>query len=151
LEVGSDWIELLELFRSHRVEVVVVGAYALALHGHPRNTGVIDLLVRPTEENARRVMAALTDSGFGGVGLSVDDFCRQEQVVRLGRNPKRIDLLTSITGVSWEEAWEGSEVGWLGTERVHFLGREQYIANKRATGRLQDRADIQTLEKSPGE
>lgn len=146
MEVDGDWLELLGLFRSHRVEFVVVGAYALALHGHPRNTGDIDLLVRPTEENASRIMAALTDFGFGAVGLSVPDFCHPDQVVQLGNAPMRIGILTSITGVAWEEAWQGSEVGRLGSEQVRFLGREQYMANKRATGRLQDRVDLETME-----
>lgn len=145
MEVGDDWLELLELFRSHRVEFVVVGAYALALHGHPRNTGDITLLVRPTEENALRVMDALTDFGFGAVGLSVPDFCHPDRVVQLGHYPMRIDILTSITGVTWDDAWRGSEVGRLGREPVRFLGREQYLANKRAMGRLQDQVDIETM------
>ncbi|MDP2359835.1 MAG: hypothetical protein Q8O14_03665 [bacterium] len=145
MDLTSDWLELLGLFRSHQVEFIVVGAYALALHGCPRNTGDIDLLVNPTPENAHRVMEALTEFGFGGLGLTWEDFTRLDQVVQLGRVPARVDLLTSITGVTWSEAFAGRSTGQLGGIPVHFLGRDQYLANKRATGRLQDLADLAAL------
>ena len=145
MELPRDFSELLASFVEHRVEFLVVGAYAVAFHGRPRMTGALDLLVEPTRENAARVMRALDAFGFGDVGLSESDFVTPDTVVQLGVAPVRIDLLTSITGVSWEEAW-GARVSadFAGTP-VFVLGLEQLRRNKLATGRAQDRADVEAL------
>ena len=145
MEPQQDFKELLELFNRQEIDYIVVGAYALAFHGAPRNTGDIDLLLNPTLENAQRILVALEEFGFGALGLTVEDFQRPEQVIQLGVAPVRIDLLTSITGVSWEEAASGHVDGEYGDVPVRYLGREQYIANKRALGRKKDRADLEAL------
>lgn len=146
MEQFPDWKELLELFNAHRVEYMVVGAHALAHHGAPRMTGDIDLLVRPTTENAQRVLDALKAFGFGSLNLCVDDFARADRVVQLGFPPARIDMMTTLSGVTWEEAEAGSAAALCVGVPARFLGRAELIRNKRACGRAQDLADIERLE-----
>ena len=145
MDPHPDFKELLASFNSHGVDYLVVGAYALAFHGAPRYTGDIDLLVRPDPENARAVLAALADFGFASLGLSESDFLTPDRVVQLGVPPVRIDLLTSLTGVSWEEARAHRVAGHYGDIPVHFIGKTEYVRNKRATGRKKDAADLEAL------
>lgn len=145
MELQPDFRELLALFRKHEVEFLIVGGYALAFHGVPRFTGDIDLLVQPTAANAERILHALADFGFAETGLTAGDFEREGQVIQLGVPPVRVDLLTSLTGVSWEEAIAGRARGVYGDVPVAFVGRNQYVANKRATGRRKDLADLEAL------
>jgi len=105
MEIPQDFRGLLALFNEHKVEYMIVGAYALAFHGAPRYTGYIDVLVEPETSNAQRIMAALDEFGFGSVGLEVEDFDVPDKVIQLGVPPVRVDIVTSITGVSWEEAF----------------------------------------------
>jgi len=145
MEVQPDFKELLELLNAHEVEFLVVEGYALAHHGVPRFTGDLDLLVKSDGANAARILAALADFGFGSLELSTDDFQQPDQVIQLGVPPVRIDLLTSLTGVTWEEAHRGRVAGHYGEVPVHFLGRDEFVVNKRATGRHQDLADLEAL------
>jgi hypothetical protein len=145
MEVQQDFKELLELFNAYRVQYVIVGGYALAFHGAPRYTGDIDILVRPDEDNARRVLSALHEFGFGSVGLEISDFCSPEKVVQLGVPPVRADIITSISGVSWEEAFSGRVKGKYGDIPVFYIGRDQFILNKEAIGRKKDLADLEAL------
>jgi hypothetical protein len=138
------------LFASENVEFLVVGAHALAFHGVPRLTGDLDLLVNPFVENARRVVSALAAFGFAGLGLTEQDFLVEGQVFQLGVSPNRIDLLTSISGVSFAEAWASKEPGALAGVDVFYLGRGALIKNKKAVGRLQDQADVAALEEAAG-
>lgn len=145
MEVQKDFKELLELFNGHKVKYIIVGAYALAYHGAPRFTGDIDILVHPSHENAQKILSVLSDFGFGSLNLTIEDFKNPNTVVQLGVPPVRIDIITSITGVDWEEAENGKIEGLYGDVPVYFLGREQYITNKRAIGRKKDLADIESL------
>jgi len=145
METQPDFEELLALFNEREVDFLIVGAHALAHHGAPRYTGDLDILVRPDGDNARRILAALTDFGFGSAGLTLEDFQSPDNVVQLGVPPVRIDLLTSLTGVDWNEAAAGRVPGRYGKVPVAYLGRSQLIANKRAIGRLKDLADIEAL------
>ena len=149
MEVQPDFKELLSLFNKHDVDYIVVGGYALAFHGAPRFTGDIDLLVRPDTNNAKRIIVALEEFGFGSIGLSESDFTKPEHVIQLGKPPVRIDLLTSISGLSWNQASRNSVKGNYGDTTVHFIGRDQFIINKRASGRMKDLADIEALGESP--
>jgi len=144
----EDWRAFIESLNSNAVEYMVVGAVALAHHGLPRYTGDLDVLVRNSRENAERLEAALEGFGLGGLGLKADDFVGSYQVVQLGVPPNRIDILTSITGVSFDEAWAGRVAAELGGVRVNFIGRRALIQNKRTTGRAQDRADVEALERT---
>ncbi len=145
MDLPNDFKELLELFNKHRVEYLIVGGYALAFHGVPRVTGDIDLFVRPTNENAERVLTALDEFGFGSLNLSKEDFSTPGMVVQLGVPPIRIDIITRVSGVSWEKADAGKIPGRYGETPVHFIGRADFIANKRATGRVRDAADVEAL------
>jgi hypothetical protein len=145
MEIRTDFKELLELFNKHKVEYLVVGGYALAFHGAPRFTRDIDLFVRPTRDNAVQILAALAEFGFGSLDLSQEDFTTPGRVVQLGVAPIRIDILTRVTGVPWERADAGKAPGRYGDVPVFFIGRDDFIANKRATGRTKDAADIEAL------
>lgn len=145
MEVQKDFRDLLELFNAHDVDYMIVGAYALAFHGAPRYTGDIDILVRADTENAERILRALDEFGFGTVGLTVEDFSSPDKVVQLGVPPVRIDIVTSITGVSWEAAKSGREEGTYGDVSVYYIGKQQFIANKLAIGRKKDLADLEAL------
>jgi hypothetical protein len=145
MEVQPDFRELLELFNAHRVDYLIVGGYALAFHGAPRFTGDLDIFVKPDSENAQKILESLADFGFGSLGLTLDDFIHPEKVVQLGIPPVRLDLITSLTGVNWLEAFAGKKAGLYGDVPVYFIGRKQFIANKRALGRKRDLADLEAL------
>jgi len=143
---SSDFEELLAAFNAHRVRAIVVGGHALAFHGHPRFTKDLDIFVEPTPGNADRVLESLGAFGFGSVGLTREDFSRAGQIVQLGVAPSRIDIMTAIDGVSFEEAWAGRAAGHFGHQPVFYLGRAEFLRNKKAAGRVQDLADIEAIE-----
>jgi hypothetical protein len=145
MEVQSDFKELLSLFNGLRVEFIIVGGYALAFHGAPRFTADIDILVRPEPENARRIVQALERFGFKSAGLTAEDFVNPDRVVQLGVPPVRVDIMTSLSGVTSEEAFSGKVEGRYGDIPVYFIGRKQFVANKRAIGRKRDLADLEAL------
>ena len=145
MEVQPDFRDLLELFNAHNVSYMIVGGYALAFHGAPRFTGDIDIFVKPDPENAQQVLAALGEFGFGSVGLTSEDFEKPEMVIQLGVSPVRVDITTKLTGVSWDAAESGRVAGTYGDLTVTYIGREAFIANKRATGRKKDLADLEAL------
>jgi len=145
MDVTPDFRDLLALLNEHHVEFVIVGGYALAFHGAPRYTGDIDIFVRPDAENASRVLAALEAFGFRFPNLTPEDLQHLDKVIQLGVPPVRIDLITSISGVSWQEVDLDKEPGNYGDVPVHYIGRKQYIANKRAIGRKKDLADLEAL------
>lgn len=149
--MNDDFLDLLAAFVEANVEFLVVGAHALAVHGVPRATGDLDVWTRPTQENAGRVMTAL--GRFGApvevLGIGVDDFSSPEAVVQIGLPPRRIDVLTTITGVEFDEAWPRRMIQSVGVGdhqlAIPFLGRDELIRNKRATGRTRDAADVERL------
>lgn len=145
MEVQPDFRDLLALLNEHKVEYLIVGGYALAFHGAPRFTGDIDIFVRPARDNARRVLNALAAFGFSFPNLTAEDFDNPNKVVQLGVPPVRIDIITSISGVSWEEAEASKEPGTFGDVPVSYIGRQQYIKNKRSAGRKKDLADVEAL------
>ncbi len=145
MEIHNDFKELLKLFNKHKVEYLVVGDYALAFHGVPHFTGDIDLFVKPVCDNAKRVIVALDEFGFGSLDLSEDDFTTPGKVIQLGVPPIRIDIITRISGVSWEKANSDKVPGQYDQTPVFFISREDFIANKKATGRKKDAADIEAL------
>lgn len=145
METQPDFKELLELFNAHSVNYVIVGAYALAFHGAPRYTGDLDIFVQPTVGNAASVMAALRDFGFGNVGITEADFTKPDIVVQLGYPPVRVDLMTSISGVTWEALDRGAVAGEYGNVPVRYIGKDEYKINKRQLGRKKDLADVEAL------
>jgi hypothetical protein len=148
MALSKDWREFLELLNSRAVDYVIVGAQSLAFHGRPRYTGDLDILVRPTPDNARLLLALLNQFGFEQSGFKETDFLQPEQIIQLGRAPSRIDLLTSISGVSTNEAFASKISAILDGVPVFILGKDALIRNKRAVGRPQDLADLAALEES---
>ena len=145
MEVQKDFKELLKMFNAHNVQYLIVGGYALAYYGAPRYTGDIDILIKSDSINASLILKALNEFGFGSVGLKLNDFTNTDNIVQLGYPPVRIDIMTSISGVSWEDAYNGREEGKYGDVPVYFIGLDQYIQNKRASGRKKDLADLEAL------
>ena len=146
MPLSNDLREFIGLLNSRGIEYLIVGAHSLAFHARPRFTGDLDILIRPTAQNAEKIVAALRDFGFGGLEISPSDFTQPEQVIQLGRAPHRIDLLTSISGVSSEDAFKTRIAALLDDLPVAFLSKDLLIANKRAVGRPQDIADLSELE-----
>ena len=145
MEIQKDFKELLALFNAHKVEYIVVGAYALAFHGAPRFTGDIDIFIKSESENAKRILAALKEFGFGSLDLSEDDFANPDKVVQLGVPPVRVDIMSSLTAVPWEKADAGKVSGNYGDVQVYFISRSDFALNKRALGRKKDLADLEAL------
>ena len=145
MEIQPDFRDLLKLFSDHEVEFLIVGGYALAFHGAPRFTGDLDLFIRPSPSNARRVLDALNEFGFSFPNLTQDDFQNPDKVIQLGVPPIRIDLITSISGVSWDDAESHKVAGRYGDVSVAYLGRAEFVQNKHATGRKKDLADLEAL------
>ena len=144
--LNPDYRDMLSLFNEEKVEYLVVGAYALAYHGLPRATGDIDIWIRRNAENAERVWQALSRFGVPLFDLSQDDFTKPGIVLQIGLAPRRIDILTSIDGVSFEEAESEREQVEIEGISIPIIGRKHLLENKRATGRLQDQADVARLE-----
>lgn len=145
MTIPSEFRELFALLHSHRVEYAVVGGYAVAFHGAPRFTGDIDVLVGTDPENARRLLAALDEFGFGSLGLGLEDFTRPDRVVQLGVPPMRIDLLTGIDGVEWADVLLTRVTAEFEDVEVAFISLDLLRANKRSTGRAKDQADLESL------
>ena len=145
MKLPPDWSEFIELLAVHRVRYLIVSAHALAANGRPRATQDIDIWVEPTQDNAERLCAALANFGFADLAGATEQFATPERLATLGHPPLRIDIMTSIDGVSFEEGWAGRLEAKLGEYAVPFLGREEFLRNKRASGRPKDLADIALL------
>lgn len=146
----KDFIEFIECCDGRDVRFLIVGGYALAAHGHPRATKDLDIWLLIDARNADRVVEALEDFGMGSLGLNASDFLEPDVVIQLGYAPIRIDLLTSISGVDFEEAWPNRIVLDVGGIEAGFISVDDLIRNKRATGRPQDLVDVQILESLAG-
>lgn len=146
MELNKDFKEFLELLNKHTVDYMVVGGFALAFHGAPRYTGDIDIWIRSSKENADLLISALSEFGFALPDLTSADFCEPDQVVQLGLPPVRIDILTSISGVTWDEAFPLITREVFQNTDIPFIGKEAYLKNKRASGRPKDLADIDALD-----
>ena len=136
--------EIVGLLNANGVEYVIIGGHALAWHGIPRYTGDIDFFVRTSLENARRIESAMHKFGF--TPLTADPFTAENCIVTLGHPPNRIDIHTTIDGCSFDEAWAGKVAARLDGLPVHFIGKAEFIVNKRALGRKKDLADLEYIE-----
>jgi len=145
LPLPKDLREFIELLNSHDVHYLVVGGYAVAIHGHPRMTGDIDFFVETTDENARKLESVLADFGFAGLGLSAEDFLDPGTIIQLGRPPNRIDLVTSLSGVTFADSWEKRVRHVVEGVPLLFVDKQTLLANKAASGRPKDLADLAAL------
>ena len=145
--LNQDFKDLLSTFNAHRVEFLVIGAHALAVHGHVRATKDLDVWVRPEATNARRVMAALQAFGAPTSGVEESDFASAGITFQIGVEPVRIDIITAVAGIEFDLAWEHRISAEYGGASVFVISRPDLIQNKRAAGRPQDLADIAALER----
>ena len=153
MELNSDFLDMIAALHEEGADFLIVGAYAMAAHGVPRATGDLDIWVRPEAQNAARVWRALAQFGapLEATGLSQEDLARPDMVYQVGQPPRRIDILTSISGVSFEDAWPHRVIVPLGDLKVVCLGRDDLVANKGAAAREKDLADLEILKKgAPG-
>ncbi|EOR96765.1 hypothetical protein ADIARSV_0028 [Arcticibacter svalbardensis MN12-7] len=126
---------------------MIVGAHALAYHGRPRHTGDLDIWIKPSAENATKMITVLNDFGFGSLGLSEKDFLKDNYVTQLGYPPLRIDILNAISGVEFDEAYQNKVDGEVDDLKVNFINVSEFIKKKEATGRKKDLGDIASLKK----
>ncbi len=147
MKIPEDFKELLRFLNYQNVEYLIVGGYALAYHGVPRFTGDLDLLVATSKINAEGILKALDTFGMGSLGLKQEDFMLPDKVIQLGYPPLRIDFLTEITGVSWNQAWQNRVSEKIDGILLNFLSRNDLIENKKAVGRPVDLGDLDRLLK----
>ncbi len=146
--LSKDFREFIQSLNANDVRYLVVGGYAVAIHGHPRYTKDIDIWIWLDEENAERMLKALEDFGFGSLGLQAEDFLTPDQIIQLGYPPNRIDLIISLPGVDFETCYKSRVVVTLDEMPVNFIDLENLKKNKLAVGRLQDLADLENLGKN---
>lgn len=149
--VHKDFEELFVCLHLRSVKALIVGAHAVAFHAKPRYTKDVDVLVEPSVENAHKLLQALDDFGFGGLDLTVEDFSRPDHIIQLGIEPNRIDFITSLSGLSFDEAWAGRVAGSYGRRPVFYIGLAELKQAKKAAGRPQDLADLEWLAEAQGE
>lgn len=143
--MNPDFVELLRAFLDAEVRFLIVGAYALALHGRPRATGDLDVWIDATTDNAARVMRALTSFGAPMAQISETDFASPGVIYQIGVPPGRIDILTALSGITFAEAWPARIERPFGDVEAPFIGRDAFVQNKRATGRPRDLGDIEGM------
>ena len=141
----KDFLDFIELLNQHSVDYMVVGAHALAFHGRPRHTGDLDIWIKPSQQNAAKLINVLKDFGFGSLGLTEADFLRENYVTQLGYPPLRIDILNHISGVAFDDAYPNKIIGEVDGLNVKFINIADFIANKKASGRQKDLSDIASL------
>jgi len=149
--MNDDFRDLLRALLEAGARFLVVGAHAMAVHGVPRATGDLDVWIAVDQDNADRVTKALARFGapLAAMGIARADFLREDQVIQIGLPPRRIDVLTSISGVRFEDAWAGRVTHEAAGMAIPFLGRDALLRNKRASGRAKDRADLEALGERP--
>jgi len=141
----QDFKELLGLLNANHVEYLVVGAFALGFYGAPRSTGDIDIWIRVSEENAKRIEKALHEFGLSSLGYRIADFLDKNSVIQLGVPPVRIDIIMSISGVEFNDAYARRVIVESSGTIINYISKEDFIKNKKASGRLKDLADIESL------
>lgn len=145
MKTEKDYEEFLELLNKHDIRYCIIGAFALAFHARPRYTKDMDILVEATTDNAKRLLAALREFGFGSLNLSVEDFSSKGNIIQLGYEPVRIDIITSIKGLEFADIWESRIQGPYGKQTVNFIDRQNLIRSKKLSNRVQDKADLDLL------
>lgn len=143
--LNQDFKEFIQLLNDNQVNYLVIGGYAVAIHGHPRYTKDIDIWIEISEENSQKTITALTEFGFGSLGLTAQDFQEPHQIIQLGYPPNRIDLITSPDGIDFQTCYESKIEVMLDDIAVKFIDLDNLKRNKLASGRLQDLADLENL------
>lgn len=147
MELIPDFRELLELLNKNEVEYLIVGGYAVIAHGYPRLTIDIDVWVKPSKENSKKVIKTIEDFGFSFNNLNAEDFDKSDNVIQLGRPPYRIDILTSIEGMDFDECYKRKFYYNKNNLEINFISKEDLLENKKLVGRHKDLDDISKLKK----
>ena len=145
MKTEKDYEEFLALLNRHNVRYCIVGSYALAFHAKPRYTKDLDILIEASGENAGNLLQALEDFGFGSLDLSSTDFTEENNIIQLGYEPVRIDILTSLQGLAFSDIWQSRVQGPYGHQVVNYIDREHLIKSKQISNRTQDKADLELL------
>lgn len=148
MKVEKDYEEFLSLLNKHNVKYCIIGAFAVAFYAKPRYTKDLDILVEPSPENAQKILSALKEFGFSELAITPDDLTSQGNILQLGYEPVRIDLLNRLEGFRFKEIWDDKVVGDYGAEKVYFISLENLIQNKKISNRPSDKADVSILEKA---
>ena len=146
LKVEKDFEDFIELLNNNDVKYLIVGAYALALYAKPRNTGDIDIFFLPEEENTIKILNTLKEFGFGEIGIKKEDLLTKGRIIQLGINPVRIDLMNSIDGVDFNEAYPNLKKSNFGRTLANFISYKDLIKNKLSSNRKKDQADLEELQ-----
>lgn len=145
VETEKDYEEFLELLNKYNVRYCIIGAFALAFHARPRYTKDLDILIEAKTDNAKKLLVALSEFGFGSLNLSVEDFSTKGNIIQLGYEPVRIDIITSIEGMEFADIWQNRIQGPYGKQTVNFIDRQNLIRSKKLSNRAQDKADLELL------
>ena len=145
IRIPQDFKELLQLLNSKKIEYLVIGGYAVAFHGHPRATGDLDIWIAISEENAHKIVEALREFGFETPDLKDEIFLEKDKNIRMGNEPLRVEMLTSIDGVEFNECYKNRKAVTIDNIEINFISLEDLKKNKKASGRLQDLADIENI------
>lgn len=144
--LNQDFKEFIQLLNDNQVKYLVIGGYAVAVHGHPRYTKDIDIWIEMSLENTQNLMVALNNFGFGSLGLTAEDFQKLDQIIQLGYPPSRIDLITTPDGIDFETCYQSKIEVIIDNISVNFIDLDNLKKNKQASGRLQDLADLENLQ-----
>ena len=146
--LARDFEDFIKLLNLHNVEYMVVGGYALAIHGKPRHTGDLDIWINISENNAELMLKVLKDFGLSSMSFTKEDFLKPGYVSQIGYPPLRIDILNTIDGITFEEAAKNmSSIELENDFTINYIGLHDFVKNKQATGRIQDLADIREIKK----
>ena len=147
MKVEKDYEDLLKLFNKNKVKYCIVGAYAVAFYGRPRYTKDMDILIEPEVKNAEKIINALNEFGFKNCGLQVKDFTEKGRIIQLGYEPIRVDIITSILRVGFEDIWKNKKKGVYGSQKVFFIALKDLIKIKKISNRKQDKVDLEILKR----
>ena len=145
MRIEKDYEEFVELLNKHEVKYCIIGSYALAFHARPRYTKDIDFLIDISPENAKKIKSALDEFGFASVNLTEDDFLKEGNIIQLGYEPVRIDIITSITGLEFADVWKSRIQGPYGRQTINYIDRQNLIRAKKISNRPQDKVDLKLL------
>ena len=143
---ARDFREFIELLIKNKAEYLIVGGYAVGIHGHPRYTGDLDIWLNPTPQNAEKILKSVNEFGFSSFKLTKEDFTKPGNVIQLGYPPLRIDLLTEIDGVTFDECFKNRKEVIMGDIKMNFIGYNDLLKNKKESGRPRDIDDIDNLK-----
>jgi len=145
MELNQDFKEFIELLNKHKVKYLVVGGYAVGFHGYPRFTGDIDFWIAISSENATKILNVLNEFGFGSLNFKIEDFLEANNIIQLGYEPTRIDILTSLSGVQFDNCYQQAvEANFEGLE-IKFIDLKNLRINKASSGRAKDLGDLENL------